>query len=394
MQIFEYLKTVKYFFDREWHFLLYTRRKLFLFILIAPLVISAVIIGVFYNPSIREIPIALIDRDNSALSRQIVDIINASPYVKITEDITSMDEARSLMAAGKIYGTVLIPSDFSKKVLGYKGAEVVLYYNNELFVVGSLVNKGVFTAVRDFSDFHNKKYLMNHGVPAYDAEFQVKPVQMSEKILFNPYLNYQYFFVFGLIPAAFQLFIISSLIYGVLFEERSGRYHDIIKLVNEAPFSFTLGKMLPYAVLYFFSGTVMLFILFVIMGVPMMDGYWRIMAATICYIFVSMAAGYFISIILRPLAYSAAAVYAAPTFAYAGISYPQIAMPKFAYYLSEFFPLTHYHRVLVNEAIRGSAPYNTSYYEMLYMILLGVFAFSVSIAVVKIYSLVYIRRHR
>lgn len=392
MNVREYLKTIKYFFDREWDFLLYKRRKLFYFLIFTPLVICALIIGVFSNPVIREIPIALIDEDNSALSREITGVINASPYVEIVETVADMNEARSLMVSGKTYGTVLISSDFSKKVLGYKGAEVVLYYNNELFIVGSLVNKGVFSAVKDYSDFHNKKYMMSHGVPAYDADFQVHPVNIGEKILFNPYLNYQYFFVFGLIPAAFQLFIICAVIYGVLYEERSRKFLDIVDMVNQAPFSYTLGKMLPYAVLFAFSGMFMLFVLFVYMKVPMVAGYWKIILATMMYMYVSMAAGLFIAVILRPLAFSAAAVYAAPTFAYAGISFPQVAMPKYAYYLSEFFPLTHYHRVLVNEAIRGSAPYNSTSHEILYLFLLGTFAFAISIAVIKLYSHLYLRR--
>lgn len=392
MKLREYLNTVKYFFEREWDFLLYTRRKLLYFMIFTPLVLCVLIIGVFSNPVIRDIPIALIDEDNSALSRDITGMINASPYVEIKANPASMDEARKLMVSGKIYGTVLIPSDFSKKVLGYKGADVVLYYNNELFIVGSLVNKGVFTAVREYSNIYNKKYLMSHGVPAYDADFQLKPVELGEKILFNPYLNYQYFFVFGLIPAAFQLFVISSLLYGVLFEERSGRFVEIASMVDDAPFSYTLGKLLPYGIIFTFSGMFMLFVLFVYMKVPLHDGFLKIIFATICYVFVSMAAGLFIAVILRPLAFSAAAVYAAPTFAYAGISYPQIAMPKFAYYLSEFFPLTHYHRVLVNEAIRGSAPYNSTYSEITYMLILGTLAFAISIAVIKIYTSNYIRR--
>lgn len=392
MNVREYLNTIKYFFEREWDFLLYTRRKLLYFMLFTPLVLSALIIGVFSNPVIRDVPIAVIDEDNSALSLEIKGMINASPYVEITQTLSSMEEARKLMVSGKIYGVVLIPNDFSKKVLGYKGAEVVLYYNNELFIVGSLVNKGVFTAVKEYSDIHNKKYMMSHGVPAYDAEFQIKPVELSEKILFNPYLNYQYFFVFGLIPAAFQLFVISSLLYGVLYEERSRKFTDVAFMVNDAPLAYTLGKMIPYGIIFSFSSMFMLFILFVYMKVPLYGGYFKIIIATLSYVFVSMAAGLFIAVILRPLAFSAAAVYAAPTFAYAGISYPQIAMPKFAYYLSEFFPLTHYHRVLVNEAIRASAPYNSTYSEILYMIILGLLAFAISVAVIKIYTMLYVRR--
>lgn len=392
MGLLEYFKTVKYFFEREWYFLLHTRRKLFYFILTTPVILCTILIGVFSNPVIREIPIAVIDEDNSALSLELTGIIQASPYVNIIEKLPSMDKAERLIRGGQIYGVVLIPSDFSKKVLGYKGAEVILYYNNELFIVGGLVNKGVFTAVKEYSDFHNKKYMMSHGVPAYDAEFQVHPVNIGEKILFNPYLNYQYFFVFGLIPAAFQLFIICAVIYGMLYEERSRKFLDIIDIINQAPFLYTFGKMLPYAVLFAFSGMFMLFVLFVYIKVPMVSGYWKIVLATMMYVYVSMAAGLFIAVILRPLAFSAAAVYAAPTFAYAGISFPQVAMPKYAYYLSEFFPLTHYHRVLVNEAIRGSAPYNSTSYEILYLFLLGTFAFAVSITVIKLYSHIYLRR--
>ncbi len=392
MALSEYFRNIKYFFEREWHFLLYTKRKLFYFILITPIVLCTILIGVFSNPVIREIPIAVIDEDNSALSLELTGIIQSSPYVNIIEKVPDMNVAEKLIRGGKIYGVVLIPGDFSKRALGYKGAEVVLYYNNELFIVGSLVNKGVFTAVKDYSDFHNKKYMMSHGVPAYDADFQVHPVNIGEKILFNPYLNYQYFFVFGLIPAAFQLFVICSVIYGMLYEERSRKFLEVVEIVNQSPFLYVFGKLIPYGILFAFSGIFMLFVLFVYMKVPMVSGYWKIMLATMMYMYVSMAAGLFIAVILRPLAFSAAAVYAAPTFAYAGISFPQVAMPKYAYYLSEFFPLTHYHRVLVNEAIRGSAPYNSTYHEILYLFLLGTAAFAISIAVIKVYSHLYLRR--
>lgn len=392
MAILEYLKNIKYFFDREWHFLLQEKRKLFYFIIITPVIISAILIGVFYNPVIRNIPIAIIDEDNSALSLELTSIINASPYLNITNKLPNMEEGKKLMRSGKIYGIVIIPSNFSKRALGYKGSEVVLYYNNELFIVGSLVNKGVFSAVSDYSNYHNKKFMMSQGVPAYSADFQVHPVKMGEKILFNPYLNYQYFFVFGLIPATIQLFIICTIIYGMVQEERTRKFLEVVNIVNQYPATYMFGKILPYFVLFSFSGMFMLFILFAYMKVPMVLGYWKILIATIMYVYVSMAAGVFIAVILRHLAFSAAAVYAAPTFAYAGISFPQIAMPKYAQYLSEFFPLTHYHRVLINEAIRGSSPYNASNGDILYLLILGTIAFAVSIIVIKIYSYKYIRQ--
>ncbi len=387
----EYFKNIKYFFEREWDFLLHKRRKLFYFILITPIILYTILIGVFSNPVIRDIPIAVIDEDNSALSLELIGIIQASPYVNIIEKLPSMDKAEKLLRGGNIYGVVLIPNDFSKRALGHKGSEVVLYYNNELFIVGSLVNKGVFSAVQDYSNFHNIKYIMSHGVPAYDAEFQVHPVNIGEKILFNPYLNYQYFFVFGLIPATFQLFIICSIIYGMLYEERSRKFLEVIDIASNHSSAYVFGKLLPYTILFVFSSMFMLFVIFVYMKVPMNAGYWKIIFATLMYMYVSIAAGLFIAVILRPLAFSAAAVYAAPTFAYAGVSFPQVAMPKYAYYLSEFFPLTHYHRVLVNEAIRGSSPYNSTNHDILYLFLLGTILVIISTIVIKLHSHRYIR---
>ena len=84
MGLLEYFKTIKYFFEREWYFLLHTRRKLFYFILITPVILCTILIGVFSNPVIREIPIAVIDEDNSALSLELTGIIQASPYVNIS----------------------------------------------------------------------------------------------------------------------------------------------------------------------------------------------------------------------------------------------------------------------------------------------------------------------
>lgn len=390
MVIKVYLKILKFVFDREWSFIL-NRRKYFLFILFAPVIIYGLIMSVFHNPVIRDIPIVLVNEDNSPVSRNLASKIDASPYVKISKSVTSIDEGRRLLSSAEIYGLVIIPEDFSKKVLGYKGADVFLYYNNELFLLGSLVNKGVLTAVQDLSNEYNKKYMMSKGVPAYSADFQVKPVKISDKTLFNPYLNYRYFFVLGLLAASFQLFVICFVIYGFVREEKNRTFYEVIFKANTAPLSFVTGKTLPYMILATFSSAYMLFLIFVYIGTPLNGSFAKILLGTLMYTFISVAAGVFIAVILRPLAFSAAAVYAAPTFAYAGITYPQIAMPKAAYLWSEFLPLTHYHRILVNEAVRGSAPYNSTNSDILYMFLLGLFVYIVAVAAVKFYSSKYSR---
>lgn len=385
----KYLNILKYAFNREMNYLLHEKRSFLIFIFISPIIIYLLIYGVYFNPSIREIPIAVIDYDNSEISRQAIGSVNASPYVSIERSFTNLEEAKKHIVSAKLYGVLVVPEDFSKKVLGYKGADVILYYNNELFIIGSLVNKGVLTAIQDFSNIYNKKYMMSKGIPAYSAEFQVHAINIGDKNLFNPYLNYQYFFVFGLLVASFQLFVICVVVYGFVREEKNKTFLNSVFRANVAPLSFVTGKTIPYLVLTLFQLMILLFFLFIVLGTPLVGSFSRIIVASLMYALISVTAGVFIAIIFRPLAFSASAVYAAPAFAYAGITYPQIAMPHAAQLFSEFLPITRYHRVLVNEAIRGSAPYNNSLTDIVYMFVLGLIVYFIGVAVLKAYSYKY-----
>ena len=372
------LRVIKNIHDREWDFLLYKRRKLLYFLIILPIFVFTLLLAVFNKPVVREIPIAVIDQDNSEISKQLISKINASPLVNIIKQFPSPDQAKKFIANSTVYGAVIIPSDFSKKILGYKGAEVIYLYNNELFLQGGTSYKGVFNAVHEFSNEYNIKFLMSKGIPAYNAKFQLNPVIMGEHILFNPYLNYQYFFLLGMYPAIVQLLIICVVVYAFYYEEKSKSLLEIAPVIKTMPFSVIIGKLIPYVVLFLIVSAIMLFTLFVIIKAPIRAGVLTIVISTILFVIASCVTGAFIAVLFRHIAFSAAAIYAAPAFAYAGITFPQLAMPYPAFLLSEFLPLSHYHRVLINEAIRGGLKGSTSYLENIYMLIFSTIALFVT----------------
>lgn len=381
-----YINIIKSFLEREWEFLLYKRRKLLYFSILAPVFVCLLLMGVFHNPVIRELPIAVTDNDNSEISRELASRINASPNVKIVKSVHSAEEAKRLIASGEIYGAVIIPENFSKRVLGYKGAEAVFVYNNEMFLLGSVAYKGVFGAISDFSKEYNIKFMMKSGIPAYSAAFQAAPVVLGEHNLFNRYLNYRYFFLLGMFPAVLQLFIICVVIYAFSYEEKTKSFLDVAHMVSEAPLSCLIGKSLPYYAIFTAVAGIMLFLTFVYMGTPFRAGFFTVIISTLLFIAASVTAGITIAVLFRHVAFSAAAVYAAPTFAYAGVTYPQIAMPDLAYAWSNMLPLTHYHKIMVNEAIRGAGPGTSSYFDVLYLFIFSFLMFTAAIIITRFYG--------
>ena len=88
---------------RECHIL--TSRPLYLFTaLILPLFVLFFMKTIFGNGMIDNIPVGIVDEDNSDMSRQIVRLCSASPEIKITQKFSNLAEARDALLSKKIYG--------------------------------------------------------------------------------------------------------------------------------------------------------------------------------------------------------------------------------------------------------------------------------------------------
>ena len=63
-----------------------------------------------------KLPIAVVDEDNTALSRQLYLSLEAIPQTDVILRTASFTEAREAMQKGEIYGIFHIPADFRQKM--------------------------------------------------------------------------------------------------------------------------------------------------------------------------------------------------------------------------------------------------------------------------------------
>ena len=95
-----------------------------------PLVYTAI-----YNPEeVREIPFAVVDHCRSAESRRLVRQADATSAMKLYDYAPDMQSARALMAEGKVYGIMEIPSDYSKCIMTGRQATVPFYAEMSLLL--------------------------------------------------------------------------------------------------------------------------------------------------------------------------------------------------------------------------------------------------------------------
>ncbi len=87
-------------------------RLLLIFTLVGPLA-EIILIGSGVSGGTTGIPVAVLDRDRSDLSRQVIAAVDNTPEVAVSHFPATFDEAAALIDAGKAGAVIVIPEGFS-----------------------------------------------------------------------------------------------------------------------------------------------------------------------------------------------------------------------------------------------------------------------------------------
>lgn len=85
-----------------------------------------------------DIPVGVVDEDNTAVTRQVLRNLDAFQQSEIVEQYASFGEAREAMQQGKIYAFYYIPKGTTEQALSSKQPKVSFYTNPSYLVAASL----------------------------------------------------------------------------------------------------------------------------------------------------------------------------------------------------------------------------------------------------------------
>ncbi|WP_104713285.1 ABC transporter permease [Helicobacter cetorum] len=143
----------------------------------------------YLNDVVANQKIALVDEDNSALSRQFAFMAQSSNSLNIAYKSPSMLEARELLKEEKIYGILHIPYHFEANIYKQIPTTIDFYANaNYLLIYGTLA-----TAVVDSVNALNDEIKFKRNAQREEAKLETNIVGIKPIALYNPsegYLNY------------------------------------------------------------------------------------------------------------------------------------------------------------------------------------------------------------
>jgi len=309
----------------------------------------------------ERLPVAVVDRDNSAISRRLARELNTTPMTEVVAGCANFAEARDLMQRGEIYGFIDIPAGFYGNLLSGKRPEISFYVNNAYLIAGTLSYKDMLTMSTLASSAYQREVLRAKGMNDEAIMGKIQPILIDTHQIGNPWANYGVYLTNVLMPGVLQLVILLMTVYciGVELKSRSSR-----EWMSESGDSLAValtGKLLPYSVMFIILGIAGNVLLYKFAGFPMQGSLLRFSASTVLFVLAHQATG-ILMIGLFPVlrdAISFAALYGILSFTYAGFTFPIEAMPPLAQGASVLFPIRHYFHIYVNEALLG-APFVNS----------------------------------
>ena len=304
----------------------------------------------------RELPVAVVDEDHSRLSRQLVRMIDATPAVRVAGRPADPLQAKDLILQGRAYAWVHVPAGLERDVKRGAAAPVVAYTNAQLLVPASLVRRDLLAATSTLSAGIKGRRLRLAGETEAGALARVEPVRADVHPLYNPQLNYVSYIFVALFPTLLHVFVLLAAVNAVGSELREGTAGEWLAAARGSLPCALAGKLLPATVTFSLVAFAAMAVLFLRVGVPMRGSPALLAGGTVLFVLAYQAIGVLLVALFPSLriATSAAAFLASPAFAYAGVTFPTMAMPPFARAWGAMLPLTHYLRLLVEQSMKGT----------------------------------------
>jgi ABC-2 type transport system permease protein len=329
-----------------------------LLLVVLPAVALAFTWAIFSAGLPRDLPVAVVDQDHSRLSRQLVRMIDATPSVRVAERPADAKAAEDLVLSGRVYGYVLLPGGLERDVKRGQSQPVVAYTNAQLLVPASLVKRDLLAATSTLSAGLKLRRLRAGGETEASALVRAEPVRADLHALFNPQLNYVSYLFVALFPTLLHIFVLLAAVNSVGSELREGTPSEWLAAAGGSTVRALAGKLMPSTLSFLALASVAMALLFGLAGVPLRGSFALLLLGTFLFVLAYQALGILLVALFANLRFatSAAAFLASPAFAYAGITFPTMGMPPFARLWSALLPLSHYLKLLVDQAMKGAPP--------------------------------------
>ncbi|SMH29363.1 ABC transporter permease [Mesorhizobium australicum] len=310
--------------------------------------IQLVLFGYAINTDPKQLPAALVALGSDRYTRAIVSSLEMTGYYRFDYIVGSAAEAEELMASGEVAFVVTIPSDLARRVDRKEHPSILI----EADATDPAVASGAISTV---STVASRALLREQGQEQAAAEAAQGQLDVVVHRRYNPESISQYNIVPGLLGVILQMTMVMMTSIALTRETERGTMENLLAMPT-SPAEVMLGKVLPYLVVGAVQVAVVLVAAKLLFAIPFVGSVWLLLLAVLSFVFALVLLGYTISTMANTQmqALQLTFFFFLPSLMLSGFMFPFRGMPQWAQTLGEFFPLTHFLRVVRAIMLKGA----------------------------------------
>ena len=292
-------------------------------------VLQMLLFGYAINTDVRNLRTAVANQANTHLSRQFIAELRETQVVDIVEFVNSPATIDERLRMGEISVGVVIPVDFDRRVIDPDRPAV------HLLVDGS-----------DPTITNIALQLRNMPVRFDTSIASLRSTNIEVRPNYNPERRTPVNIIPGLMGVILTLTMMLFTAVAIVRERERGN----LELLINTPVSsaeLMVGKVLPYIVIGMIQLALILVVGDTLFQVPMRGSVLDLYLASGAFIAANLALGLVISTVAKTQFQAMQMTFFVllPSILLSGFVFPFDGMPKFAQYLGEILPVTHYIRL-------------------------------------------------
>jgi len=312
-------------------------------------IMQLIMFGYAINTDPKGLPTALVNLDHGPLARSFSAALQNTGYFRIDHVGFSERDADALVENGKVQFMLVIPPDFSQKLIRGEKPSILLSADaTDPSAAGnaiSAINAIVPLALRH--DLVGPLRYLQNTTPAYEVRIHKR---------YNPEGLSRYNIVPGLIGTILTMTMVMLTSLAMTRERERGTMENLLA-TPVRPAEVMIGKILPYVLIGYIQLTVIISAAFVIFDVPMVGSLPLLLALIGIFIMANLAVGFTFSTIAKNQlqAMQMTFFFFLPSILLSGFMFPFRAMPVWAQTIGEVLPLTHFLRIVRGILLKGNS---------------------------------------
>ncbi len=341
------MRTLRFILEKEFRQIF--RNPAILRIMFLMPAIQLIVLPMAADYEVKNVDVAIVDQDHSPYSRQLISMIDGSPYFRLNELSTSFEQALDAVEEDQADLVLQIPDGFERDLIRENEAKLFMAVNAINGVKANLGSAYLAQSIRNFNTGVRTEWVQ---FPRYFPEPRIEVVP---NVWFNPHLSYPLFMVPGILTILLTMVGGFLAALNIVVEKEVGT----IEQLNVTPLKKSeviMGKLIPFWVLGFVVLTVGLIISYVVYGIVPVGSLVVIYAFAAVFLLAVLGFGLLISTIVdtQQQAMLVGFFFMLIFILMSGLYTPIESMPDWAQVIARFNPVTYFVSVMRMVVIKGS----------------------------------------